>query len=53
MFEELVWRNFMTIHKGLLGLIVVGLILFLPTGVLQIRRSKSRAWSQMRAWIAK
>lgn len=53
MFEELVWRNFMTIHKGLLGLIVVGLILFLPTGVLQIRRSNSRAWSQMRAWIAK
>jgi branched-chain amino acid transport system permease protein len=53
MFEEVVWRNFMTIHEGVLGLIVVGLILFLPKGILQVGRTRSRAWSYMRAWIAK
>ncbi|HXG02984.1 MAG TPA: branched-chain amino acid ABC transporter permease, partial [Candidatus Binatia bacterium] len=31
--EELVWRNFLTIHAGLLGLIVVVLIFFLPRGL--------------------
>ena len=33
-FEELVWRNFLNIHLGMLGLIVVILILFLPRGIL-------------------
>ena len=33
-FEELVWRNFLKIHLGMLGLIVVILILFLPKGIL-------------------
>jgi len=33
-FEELVWRNFLQIHLGVMGLIVVLLILFLPKGVL-------------------
>lgn len=32
--EELVWRHFLTIHAGLLGLIIVGLIFFLPGGLL-------------------
>jgi branched-chain amino acid transport system permease protein len=32
--EELVWRNFLNVHLGLLGLIVVLLILFLPKGLL-------------------
>jgi branched-chain amino acid transport system permease protein len=53
LFEEVVWRNFMTIHEGLLGLIVVGLILFLPKGVLQIKHTRSRAWSYVRAWMAR
>jgi branched-chain amino acid transport system permease protein len=34
--EELVWRNFLNVHLGLLGLIVVLLILFLPKGLLGI-----------------
>jgi len=34
--EELVWRNFLNVHLGLLGLIVVLLILFLPRGLLRI-----------------
>jgi branched-chain amino acid transport system permease protein len=31
--DELVWRNFLSIHEGLLGLLVVGLIIFLPGGL--------------------
>jgi branched-chain amino acid transport system permease protein len=34
--EELVWRNFLTIHAGLLGLIIVALIFFLPGGLLAL-----------------
>ena len=33
-FEELVWRNFLTIHAAALGVIIVVLILFLPNGLL-------------------
>jgi branched-chain amino acid transport system permease protein len=33
-FEELVWRNFLTIHAAALGVIIVILILFLPNGIL-------------------
>jgi branched-chain amino acid transport system permease protein len=32
--EELVWRNFLTIHAAALGIIIVLLILFLPNGIL-------------------
>jgi branched-chain amino acid transport system permease protein len=39
-FEELVWRNFLTIHAGALGIIIVLLILFLPNGIL----SSVRLW---------
>ena len=34
LFEELVWSNFLKIHLGVMGLIVVLLILFLPKGLL-------------------
>jgi branched-chain amino acid transport system permease protein len=37
-FEELVWRNLLTLHAAALGLIIVALILFLPNGVLSLRR---------------
>jgi branched-chain amino acid transport system permease protein len=33
-FEELVWRNFLTVHAAALGVIIVLLILFLPNGLL-------------------
>ncbi|MPZ41396.1 MAG: branched-chain amino acid ABC transporter permease [Rhizobiales bacterium] len=35
-FEEVVWRNFLTLHAAALGLIIVVLILFLPNGVLSL-----------------
>jgi branched-chain amino acid transport system permease protein len=37
-FEELVWRNFLTIHAAALGLIIVVLVLFLPNGILSLMR---------------
>jgi branched-chain amino acid transport system permease protein len=37
-FEELVWRNFLTIHAAALGLIIVVLVLFLPNGILSLLR---------------
>lgn len=36
--EELVWRRFLYIHAGLLGLIIVVLIYFVPRGLLAVRR---------------
>jgi branched-chain amino acid transport system permease protein len=38
-FEELVWRNFLTIHAAALGVIIVVLILFLPNGLLSTVQS--------------
>jgi branched-chain amino acid transport system permease protein len=40
-FEELVWRNFLTIHAAVLGLIIVVLVLFLPNGILSLVRERS------------
>jgi branched-chain amino acid transport system permease protein len=37
-FEELVWRNFLTIHAAALGVIIVLLVMFLPNGVLSLVR---------------
>jgi branched-chain amino acid transport system permease protein len=39
-FEELVWRNFLTIHAAALGLIIVILVLFLPNGILSLARER-------------
>jgi branched-chain amino acid transport system permease protein len=39
-FEELVWRNFLTIHAAMLGLIIVVLVLFLPNGILSLLRER-------------
>jgi len=36
--EELLWRNVLEFHAGLLGLLVVALVLFLPGGVRDLRR---------------
>lgn len=35
--EETVWRNFIQFHSGLLGVLVVMLLLFLPHGLMSIR----------------
>jgi branched-chain amino acid transport system permease protein len=39
-FEELVWRNFLTVHAAALGLIIVVLVLFLPNGILSLIRER-------------
>lgn len=36
--EELVWRNYLQIHSGVLGLLVVVLLLFLPNGMMSISK---------------
>ncbi len=37
-FEELVWRNFLTVHAAVLGAVIVVLVLFLPNGLLPVLR---------------
>jgi branched-chain amino acid transport system permease protein len=39
-FEELIWSNFLDYHQGILGLVVVLLIFFLPNGLLKIKWSR-------------
>ena len=35
--EEVVWRNYIQIHTGVLGLLIVMLLLFLPHGLASLR----------------
>lgn len=35
--EELVWRNYLEVHTGVLGLMIVLLVLFLPKGLSSLR----------------
>ncbi len=37
--EEVVWRNYIQIHSGVLGALIVMLLLFLPHGLISIRAS--------------
>lgn len=37
--EEVVWRNYLQIHTGVLGLLVVVLLLFLPQGLVSLVRN--------------
>lgn len=37
-FEELVWRNFLKLHAAVLGIIIVGLVLYMPNGILPLVR---------------
>ena len=39
--EELVWRRFLEIHTGVLGLLIVMLVVFLPRGVMSLRSRRS------------
>jgi branched-chain amino acid transport system permease protein len=41
--EELVWRNLLQIHTGILGLLIVLLVLFLPRGLMSLSRRGWRA----------
>lgn len=36
--EEIVWRNYLQIHSGVLGFLVVVLLLFLPDGMMSISK---------------
>jgi branched-chain amino acid transport system permease protein len=36
--EEVVWRNYLQVHTGVLGFLVVVLLLFLPHGIVSIGR---------------
>jgi branched-chain amino acid transport system permease protein len=35
--EEVVWRNYIQIHSGVLGLLIIILLLFLPHGLISLR----------------
>lgn len=41
--EELVWRNFLSFHAAVLGILIVCLIFFLPGGLLGLRRKRRKA----------
>jgi branched-chain amino acid transport system permease protein len=40
--EEVVWRNYIQIHSGVLGVLIVMLLLFLPHGLISLRASMFR-----------
>jgi branched-chain amino acid transport system permease protein len=42
--EEVVWRNYIQIHTGVLGLLIVLLLLFLPHGLISLR--VDRLWQR-------
>lgn len=39
--EELVWRNYLQVHSGVLGLLIVLLVLFLPKGLFSLARIRT------------
>ena len=44
--EELVWRKFLDVHTGVLGLLIVLLVMFLPKGLLSL--SQRLPWARKR-----
>ena len=40
-FEEVVWRSFLTVHAAVLGLLIVLLVLFLPGGMIGLRKARA------------
>lgn len=42
--EELIWRNSLEFHAGILGLLVVALVLFLPDGLWDLRGRGIWSW---------
>lgn len=48
--EELVWRNYVSLHTGILGLVIVLLVLFMPQGLLGkngIRDRLKKGWHRV------
>jgi branched-chain amino acid transport system permease protein len=43
LLEEVVWRNLLTIHAAVLGLLIVLLVLFLPGGIAAVRWPRKAA----------
>lgn len=43
--EEVVWRNYVQIHSGMLGLLIIVLLLFLPRGLVSLR--PAMLWRRM------
>ncbi len=46
--EEIVWRNFLTFHAGMMGVLVVILVLYLPNGLLAKRLDRLLPWKRAR-----
>lgn len=46
--EELVWRNILSFHAAILGLIIVALVLFLPGGLATLRGRRFFFWRTAR-----
>lgn len=44
--EEVVWRNYIQIHSGVLGVLIIVLLLFLPHGLMSLR------WNMWRRKVA-
>ena len=42
--EELIWRNSLEFHAGILGLLVVALVLFLPGGLRELHGRSIWLW---------
>jgi len=40
--EQVVWRNYIQVHEGVLGILIILLLLFLPRGLISLRAG--RAW---------
>lgn len=47
--EELIWRSSLEFHAGILGLLVVALVLFLPGGLPEARGGSVWGWIRARA----
>jgi branched-chain amino acid transport system permease protein len=41
-FEQTVWHNMLQFHAGMLGIIIVGLVLFMPDGIVDLIRKRRR-----------
>jgi branched-chain amino acid transport system permease protein len=44
--EQTVWHNFLQFHAGMLGIIIVGLALFMPDGILDLVRKRRSCGSR-------